>query len=149
MLKELLTAAAFSAFDSLAIAGVVVVRGIVAVFTSERWLHRCHQAEAPTEERVNASGVALQRAGATVIELESEIGQCQHNPVYPGWKEQATLELTKGEVEAVAQLLRGELRREGRRAFWMGVAQSAVFFALGTAVTIAVALLTSGGATHR
>jgi len=40
-------------------------------------------------------------------------------------------ELKKSEVEAVVQALRGELRNEGRRSFWLGFLVKLMFFALG------------------
>ena len=39
--------------------------------------------------------------------------------------------LKKGEVEAVAQSLRGEIQREERRSFWQNVGLNAFFFGLG------------------
>jgi hypothetical protein len=40
-------------------------------------------------------------------------------------------DLKKGEVEAVAQVLRAELKRESRKSFWAGAAINFLFFALG------------------
>jgi chromosome segregation ATPase len=51
------------------------------------------------------------------------------------------LRLRKSEVEAVAQTLRGELVREGRHSFRLGLAQNAVFFVLGAIASVALALL--------
>jgi len=45
------------------------------------------------------------------------------------------VQLKKPEVEAVAQLLREELKREGRRSFWKGFATNFVFFLLGAIAT--------------
>jgi hypothetical protein len=44
------------------------------------------------------------------------------------------------EVEAVAQLFRAELHLETRRSFWRSAALNSVFFLLGVAVTVAVAV---------
>ena len=43
--------------------------------------------------------------------------------------------LKKTEVEAVAQVLRGELERSGRQSFWIGVLMNFGFFLAGSAVT--------------
>lgn len=40
-------------------------------------------------------------------------------------------DLKKGEVEAVAQVLRAELKRESRKSFWAGAAINLLFFVLG------------------
>jgi hypothetical protein len=41
------------------------------------------------------------------------------------------VQLKKPEVEAVAQLLRGELKKESTSSFWKGFAVNFLFFALG------------------
>jgi uncharacterized membrane protein YdfJ with MMPL/SSD domain len=43
--------------------------------------------------------------------------------------------LKKDEVEAVAQVLRGEIDRNSRRSFWEGVAVNFTFFILGAVVS--------------
>jgi predicted flap endonuclease-1-like 5' DNA nuclease len=50
--------------------------------------------------------------------------------------------LKQSEVQSVAQLLRGELRREGRRSFWSGFALNLLFFVLGAVVTVLLPHLT-------
>jgi len=44
--------------------------------------------------------------------------------------------LKSDEVEAVAQVLRSELKSEGKKSFWQGVAINFVFFALGAILTL-------------
>jgi len=51
-------------------------------------------------------------------------------------------ELNQSQVEAVAQLLRGELRKESHRSFWRNVAINFGFFVLGAVVSgLLIALL--------
>ena len=52
------------------------------------------------------------------------------------------VELKKPEVEAVAQLLRGELQKEGRRSFWAGFAINFLFFLLGAGASWLINILT-------
>jgi hypothetical protein len=51
------------------------------------------------------------------------------------------VELKKPEVEAVAQLLRGELKKEGKRSFWKGFATNFLFFVLGAIASGIIAIL--------
>jgi hypothetical protein len=53
-------------------------------------------------------------------------------------RHQELLALNREEVEAVAQTLRVEVQREGRRSFWAGVLVNAFFFGLGIVVTLLV-----------
>jgi hypothetical protein len=48
------------------------------------------------------------------------------------------LALNRSEVEAVAQTLRTEVHREGRRSLWTGLFINAAFFGLGILVTLLV-----------
>jgi hypothetical protein len=50
-------------------------------------------------------------------------------------------DVNQKELEAVAQVLGGELRREGRRSFWVNFATNFGFFILGAAVSIATTYL--------
>ncbi len=52
------------------------------------------------------------------------------------------VEIKRPEVEAIAQLLRGELKREGRASFWKSFAVNFIFFILGAGVSLAITLLT-------
>ena len=51
------------------------------------------------------------------------------------------VELKKPEVEAVAQLLRGELEREGKISFWKGFATNFLFFVLGAIASGIITML--------
>ena len=46
--------------------------------------------------------------------------------------------LQASEIEAISQLLRGELQKEGKKSFWAGVAVNFFFFILGAAVSFFV-----------
>ena len=46
------------------------------------------------------------------------------------------LKLSSHEVEAVAQVVAGEVRREGTRSLYFNFVLSAIFFGLGVVVTL-------------
>jgi peptidoglycan hydrolase CwlO-like protein len=52
------------------------------------------------------------------------------------------VEVKKPEVEAIAQLLRGELKKESRSSFWKGFAINFLFFVLGAGASWGINLLT-------
>ncbi|NRT76977.1 hypothetical protein [Clostridium beijerinckii] len=50
--------------------------------------------------------------------------------------------LKKSEVDSIAQVIRGELKREGRKSFWQGVIVNFIFFILGASVSIVLTFIT-------
>ncbi len=86
------------------------------------------------EDRINALTSSLQEASKVISQIEEEIGDRQQlaeklrNDIETAKK---VAGLHKGEVEAVAQVFRGELRSEGRRGTLREVIISSVFFVLG------------------
>jgi t-SNARE complex subunit (syntaxin) len=97
-----------------------------------------------TEDRVKKLSQSLQEAVTLISEIESEI------------KERTTLaeklqldiktydrlvQLKKPEVEAISQLLRGELQKEGRKSFWQGFAINFLFFVLGAVTSVITSTL--------
>jgi hypothetical protein len=93
------------------------------------------------EHRVRRLTTSLEEATALISNIESEIRARsklatqlqqdidQYNKL---------VEVKKPEVEAIAQLLRGELRREGRVTFWKGVAINFIFFVLGATASFLI-----------
>jgi len=51
------------------------------------------------------------------------------------------VKLKKPEVEAVSQLLRAELVREGKKSFWIGFSIKLLFFILGAVASILISIL--------
>jgi hypothetical protein len=90
------------------------------------------------DERLRVLVGSLNQASTSVGEIEREI-RSRQELVDRLRREQRLLELNRDEVDAVAQALGGEVKREGRKTFWMGVAQNGVFFGLGVGVTLWVA----------
>jgi predicted PurR-regulated permease PerM len=51
-------------------------------------------------------------------------------------------QVSAAEIEAIAQVFRGELQAEGTKSFWKGVAVNFVFFLLGAASSFLISRLT-------
>jgi len=96
------------------------------------------------EERIKKLTSSLQESTNLIAEVESEISE-RSTLVEKLKKDAETYEqlvkLKGPEVEAVAQLLRGELKKEGSRSFWKGVIVNFMFFALGLIASVVVNLL--------
>jgi hypothetical protein len=96
------------------------------------------------QDRIKALTSALTDATSLIGNIESEI---KSRSVLAEQLEKDIQEynritaLKKPEVEAVAQLLRGELQKEGRATFWKGVALNFIFFVLGAGASIVITLL--------
>jgi peptidoglycan hydrolase CwlO-like protein len=96
------------------------------------------------QDRIGSLTKALGEATTLISHIESEI-QARSALAEQLQKDideyNKITELKKPEVEAVAQLLRGELQKEGRSTFWKGFALNFVFFILGAAVSIIITFL--------
>ena len=92
-----------------------------------------------TEDRIRRLTASLQEAAQLINNIESEM-TARSVLAEKLQKDIETynklVELKKPEVEAVAQLLRGELKREGRRSFWTSLAMNFLFVALGVIGTV-------------
>lgn len=93
----------------------------------------------PAEDRVQRLVAALSESTTVISEIEREVrarGELAKRLQADVERHQELLALNREEVEAVAQTLREEVRREGRRGFWVGVLVNAIFFGLGVGVTL-------------
>jgi hypothetical protein len=97
-----------------------------------------------TEDRVKRLSRSLKEAVALISQIETEIkdrtalAEKLQNDVKTY---NQLVQIKKPEVEAVAQLLRGELRSEGRKTFWRGVAVNFIFFVLGASASVVATML--------
>jgi methyl-accepting chemotaxis protein len=96
------------------------------------------------EERIKQLTSSLQESTNLIAEVESEISE--RSALVEKLKKDAetyeqVVKLKGPEVEAVAQLLRGELKKEGSRSFWKGVAVNFLFFILGLIASILLGLV--------
>jgi hypothetical protein len=93
----------------------------------------------PAVERVRKLVTALAESTKVIAEIEREVkarSALAERLERDVERHRQLLQLNREEVEAVAQMLRVEMRQEGRRSMWVGVFVNAVFFALGVAATL-------------
>jgi peptidoglycan hydrolase CwlO-like protein len=125
-----------------AIGGVISVLAALAQLTGyslRDLLGKRDKAEETLEHRVEQLSKALSNATALISDIEKEITS-RHALATKLESDLETynhlVELKRSEVEAVAQLLRGELRSQERRGFWQEVLVNFVFFVLGVVTTL-------------
>jgi len=121
---------------------VTVGSGIAAASIAalvEAVYRRMYPKQKPTlDDRINKLTSALRNSSKLIAEVEDEIDS-RHKLVKELQRDaesyQKLVELNKDQVDAVAQLLQGELRKENRGAFWKGIGANFVFFLLGAGVS--------------
>ena len=121
---------------------ISLVMGVAGAATSlaasiiSNYLMRGRQGKETLEDRINKLTSALQQSSHLVAEVEKEI-ETRKALVLELKKDadkyQNLVNLNKEQVDAVAQLLQGELRKEGSKSFWKGVIANFVFFIMGAA----------------
>lgn len=105
----------------------------VGVETARRYLRMKHEEET-VERRIQRLSTSLKEAVGLINQIEEEIKSRQ--ALVKKLKSDietynSIVSLKRTEVEAVAQVLRKELKKEGRRSFWRGIAVNFAFFVLG------------------
>jgi t-SNARE complex subunit (syntaxin) len=131
---------------ALAVSSFGLITSIIAT-SAQRALEKELQSRGTKEtieERINKLTSSLQESTNLIAEVESEISE--RSALVEKLKKDAEtyeqlVKLKASEVEAVAQLLRGELKKEGSRSFWKGVLVNFLFFALGLIASVVVNLL--------
>jgi len=91
------------------------------------------------DNRIEKLTNALQQSSHLISEVEAEIqspSQLVAELKKDAEKYEKLVSINQEQVEAVAQLLNGELRKEGRRSFWGGFILNLVFFLLGSATSV-------------
>ena len=123
---------------SIAIAGgaASLASGIFAEFAQKR-----SRKSITLEQRIDKLTTALKESSRLVSEVESEIQSRQRlvsELQQDAERYKNLITLNQEQVDAVAQVLKGELRKEGRKSFWLGVFVNFVFFLLGAALSWAL-----------
>jgi flagellar biosynthesis/type III secretory pathway M-ring protein FliF/YscJ len=102
--------------------------------------------EPSLEERVRTLGTALADSARAIDEIEGEVRARQELVTQleaDARRYEALRELNREEVEAIAQLIRVEMRTEntraGRTQFLLAFLQNLFFFALGVGATLVIA----------
>ena len=119
-------------FAGVAMGAVAAIVG--ALF--QKFYRPKKEEEETLETRVDALTSSLGDATQLISQIESEIrgrselaGKLREDVE----RYNQLKKLSAPEVEAVAQVLRGELKSEGSKSFWKGVVVNFVFFLLGAA----------------
>lgn len=117
--------------SALAISGTIasVVASLFEVYVQKKYRKREN-----LEARINKLSAALKESSRLVGEVEDEISKRQALVTelqQDAERYQKLVSINREQVDAVAQLIQGELRKEGRKSFWAGVAINFVFFSLG------------------
>ncbi|MCS0179991.1 hypothetical protein NDI96_06205 [Vibrio alginolyticus] len=110
------------------VATSVIASGLFDVISKKK------QKEETMEDRINKLTSALKESSSLVSQVEDEIRSRQAlvNELKEDAKRYEDLaSLNQQQVDAVAQVLQGELRKEGKVSFWKGVAVNFIFFLLG------------------
>jgi len=121
----------FALVAALAVSGTIasVIASLFEVFVLKKY-----RKPETLEVRINKLSNALKESGRLVGEVEDEIAKRQALVVElqrDADRYRKLVAINREQVEAVAQLLQGELRKEGRKSFWGGVIVNFVFFCLG------------------
>lgn len=121
----------FELITALAVSGSIasVIASAVEVFVLKKY-----RRPETLENRINKLSSALKESSRLVSEVEGEISKRQTLVTelqQDAERYQKLVSINQEQVEAVAQLLQGELRKEGRKSFWSGVIVNFVFFGLG------------------
>lgn len=89
-------------------------------------------------QRIDRLAGALKEATGLIADIEQQI-QDRHSFVerlrVDVQRYEQLAQLNQSQVEAVAQLLRAEIRAEGRSTFWKGVVVNFLFFIIGVIVS--------------
>lgn len=127
---------------------VAVISGIAAGFSAIHGFRTAYYAKPSNknqtlEDRIDKLTDALKESSHLVSEVENEIN-ARKNLVQElqedAEKYQKLISMNKEQVEAVAQLLQGELQKEGKKSFWKGVLANFIFFVLGASISIVLSI---------
>jgi predicted nucleic acid-binding Zn-ribbon protein len=89
------------------------------------------------EDRIRILNYSLSQATNLISQIESEVkarSELAEKLEKDVEHYKKLVEIRKPEVEAIAQLLRGELKQESRKSFWLGAAVNFIFFVLGAVI---------------
>jgi len=106
-----------------------IAAGLIEIFVFKKY-----RKSETLEIRINKLSSALKESSRLVSEVEGEIAKRQSLVAglqADAERYQQLVTINKEQVEAVTQLLQGELRKEGSKSFWKGVLANFIFFALG------------------
>ncbi|MDZ4202068.1 MAG: hypothetical protein U1C96_08010 [Gallionella sp.] len=119
----------------------IVASGVAAAAASgafQSFFEKKGKKQETLEDRINKLTAALKESSQLVAAVEEEIQSRQQlvsELQKDAEKYQKLISLNQEQVEAVAQLLQGELRKENNKSFWKGVIVNFVFFIMGAGLS--------------
>ena len=129
-------------FEIITVTAIGVLTSSIAGFING-YFHKSHTKKETLEDRINKLTNALKESSHLVTEVENEINE-RKNLVQELQKDAEKYEklvsMNQEQVDAVAQLLQGELRKEGSKSFWKGIIANFIFFLLGAGVSVALSI---------
>jgi hypothetical protein len=130
--------------DFLVVLITNAIVGSVSSILLERLSREKKSKKESVEERINKLTYSLRESSALVGQIESEIQE--RSALVQKLKNDAETyeqiaKLKASEVEAVAQLFRGELKKEGQRSFWQSVGMNFLFYVLGAITSIGIGIM--------
>ncbi len=123
---------------------IAAISGIIGAISSfiAALAQRKKTKEDDLESKINGLTSALSDSANLINHIQTEI-ESRHKLVEKLKADhehyEKLVKLKESEVEAVAQLLRGELQKESKNSFIKSIAANFIFFVLGSAVSLAVA----------
>ncbi|MCP3703678.1 MAG: hypothetical protein GY954_12220 [Alteromonas sp.] len=126
------------------ISTIAAISGVIGAISSfiAALAQRKKTKEDDLESKINRLTSALSDSANLINHIQGEI-ESRHKLVEKLKADHEHYEnlvkLKESEVEAVAQLLRGELQKESKNSFIKSIAANFIFFVLGSAVSLAVA----------
>ena len=109
----------------------------------QAYLSSKNNKEETLEDRINKLTIALKESSHLVTEVENEISSRQQlveELQKDAEKYEKLVSINQEQVDAVAQLLQGELRKESNKSFVKGIIVNFIFFILGAGVSILISI---------
>ena len=125
---------------SFEIATVVTAGALASTISSlvYEFISKRDKKEETLEDRINKLTSALKESSHLITTVESEIKSRQKlvsELQDDAQRYEKLISMNQEQVDAVAQVLQGELKKESKISFWKGVTVNFVFFILGAIVS--------------
>jgi hypothetical protein len=125
---------------------IIAMTGAIAAFIGKivEIFIQLRKKEETIEDRIQKLTISLREAAKFISEIESEISA--RSMLAEKLQKDISIfktiaKLKSPEIEAINQLLRGELEKEGKKSFWKGFAVNFAFFILGAITSGVITIL--------
>jgi hypothetical protein len=135
-------------FDNAVLLALVsLLITIVSFFIQALQEHRAGLRAQSLKEKITNLTMALQDSATLISQIEIEINERRslvEKLEGDAKRYNEIAKLKQSEVEAVAQVLRGDIQRENRKSFWQQLTINFLFFLLGVIMTIVLSQIGLG-----